>query len=157
PVALGLVASLARPGGNVTGLSILDRELAQKRLELLKDAFPGLSRVAILWNVTNPSKQLELRETSLVADLLGIQLVSLEVRSPDELESAFDLATREHAEALIVTGDPLTFNSRTQIAALEVMHRLPAMYNTADSVRAGGLLAYGPDRNYIWRRAAVYV
>jgi putative ABC transport system substrate-binding protein len=157
PVATGIVASLARPGGNITGLSLISPELAGKRLELLKEAVPGLVRVAVLWNATHPDKALEWRETQVAAQALGVQLQSLEVRGPDDFDSAFAAAAREQAAALIVLGDPLTYAHRTHIVDLAAKSRLPAMYELREFAAAGGFLAYGPSVPDNSRRAATFV
>lgn len=157
PVASGLVASLAQPGGNLTGLSALAPELSGKRLQLLREALPGVLRVAVLVNPADPAKAVEWRELQTAARALGVQLQQLEVRSPDEFEHAFAMMTTAGAEALMALGDPLTVNYRLQIADLAAKHRLPAMYDRREFVDAGGLLAYGPSVRAMYRRAAVYV
>jgi putative ABC transport system substrate-binding protein len=123
PLGSGLVASLARPGGNVTGLSLMAPELGGKRLELLKEIRPGLSRAAVLWNAANPYSARVFKETEQAAQVLKIQLQSLEVRNPGDLDSALDAATRQHASALITVEDPLTVNHRQRIADFAVKNR----------------------------------
>jgi putative tryptophan/tyrosine transport system substrate-binding protein len=145
PVGSGLVASLARPGGNVTGLSLMVPDLAGKRLGLLKEVFPGLSSVAILWNANNSYQTLVFKETERAAQTLGISVVSVEVRSPDDIGSALAAATRQNANALIVVEDPLTVGHRDQITAFAVKNRLPAMYGPREFVDGGGLISYGAD------------
>jgi putative ABC transport system substrate-binding protein len=157
PVGSGLVASLARPGGNLTGLSALSPELSGKRLELLREAMPGAARIAVLVNPTNPAKALEVREIQTTAQTLGVQLQTLEVRGPDEFESAFAAMTREHAEALLVLGDSMTLTYRIRLVDLVAKSRLPAMYDLREFVEAGGLMAYGPSLSDLFRRAAYYV
>jgi putative ABC transport system substrate-binding protein len=157
PVATGFVASLARPGGNITGLSQLSPELSGKRLGFLKEAVPGVSRVAILWNPTNPSNAPQLRETKVVAQALGVQLQLLEVRGRQDFESGFQAATRGHAGALITLDDLLIFTHRIQIVALAAKSRLPAMYGWSAFAEAGGLMSYGPDFRDMYRQAAVFV
>jgi putative tryptophan/tyrosine transport system substrate-binding protein len=157
PVGSGLVASLARPGGNLTGSSALSPELSGKRLQLLTEALPGVSRVAVLWNPADPAKALDVRETQAVGQALGVQLQLLEVRGPEEFESAFASMTRDRAEALITLGDPLTVSHRTQIVDLAAKSRLPAMYDVREFVEAGGLMAYGPSLADLFRRAAASV
>jgi putative ABC transport system substrate-binding protein len=157
PVGSGLVASLARPGGNLTGLSALSPELSGKRLELLREAIPGASRIAVLMNPTNPAKARNVREIQTVAQTLGVQLQTLEVRGPDEFEGAFAALTREHAEALLVLGDPMALTYRIRIVDLVAKGRLPAMYDLREFVEAGGLMAYGPSLPDLFRRAAYYV
>jgi putative tryptophan/tyrosine transport system substrate-binding protein len=157
PVAEGLVASLARPGGNVTGLTNFARQLGPKRLELLHEALPGVARVAYLWDratSTEPITSFEIAEGP--AQVLGLQLQSLEIREPGNLDAAFEAASREHAEALSVVS-PIATGQRAQVLALAAHYRLPAMYNTVEFVREGGLMSYGPDRLAQYRRAAYYV
>jgi putative tryptophan/tyrosine transport system substrate-binding protein len=156
-VGSGFVAGLARPGGNITGLSTLSPELSGKRLALLREALPGASRVAVLFNPADAAKALDLREMQVAARALGVQLQTLEVRGPDEFESAFAAMTGEHAEALMTLGDPLTVSYRIQIVDLAAKSRLPAMYDLREFVEAGGLMAYGPNLPGLFRRAAAYV
>jgi putative ABC transport system substrate-binding protein len=157
PVATGFVASLARPGGNITGLSLLSAELSGKRLELLKEVVPGVSRVAVLWNPTNPSNALQIGATKVAAQALGVQLQPLEVRGPQDLESAFQAATRGRAGALIALDDPVLGSHRTRIVALAAKIRLPAMYGLTGYAKAGGLMTYGPNIPDLFRQAAVFV
>jgi len=157
PVATGLVESLARPGGNVTGLSQMTYELSGKRLELLKEMVPGLSRVAVLWNPQNQGSTLTWKEIQLPARRLGIQLHSLEVRSPNDLDQAFEDATRARAGALFVIQDPVVNTNLGRIAGLAAKSRLPSIFQWSDFADAGGLAAYGPDRADLFRRAAAYV
>ncbi|MBI2554481.1 MAG: ABC transporter substrate-binding protein [Candidatus Rokubacteria bacterium] len=158
PVAMGLVASLARPGGNITGLTSLWGELSGKRLELLKEVVPRISRVAVLWNPAHPGAILALRETEVAARSLGLQLQSLEVRGPNpDFEGAFGAAARERAGALITLRNPLIVRHRTRIVNLAAKSRLPAMYDEREFVEAGGLTSYGANLSDLNRRAAVYV
>ena len=157
PVGTGFVASLARPGGNVTGLSTISPELSGKRLELMKEVVPGLSKVAIMWNPDVRGAVLDYRETENAARLLRLQLQSVEVSRADDFERAFAALTTGRAEALIVVGSPLTFANRDQIASLAQKHRLPSTYFQRDYVDAGGLMVYGPNNAENWRRAATYV
>ena len=157
PVGSGLVASLARPGGNVTGLSVLSPELIGKQLEFLKDLLPTVSRVAILWNPTNPNQALLVQEADRAAQALGVQLYRVEARGPDAFDSAFAAMIRAHAGALLAVPDALFFQHRSRLAELAAMHRLPMMFNSRPFVEAGGLLCYGPSFPDIGRRAAVYV
>ncbi len=157
PVGSGLVASLARPGGNLTGLSALSPELIGKRLELLREAMPGASRVAILLNPADPANVLDLRAIQASARALDVQLQTLEVQGPDAFESAFAAMTKEGAEALMTLGGPLTVTYRLQVADLAAKHRLPAMYDLREFIEAGGLMAYGPSLPDMMRRAAAYV
>jgi putative tryptophan/tyrosine transport system substrate-binding protein len=156
PVGQGFVASLARPGGNVTGLSTLSSELSGKRLELLQEAVPGLRRVAMLWNAANPGMALQFREAQATAQVLGLELHSLEVRGPDECDRAVAAALEAHAEGLVVlAGTPVRY--LTQIVDFAATHRLPAIYAEPELVKAGGLMSYGPNYREIARRAPVYV
>ena len=158
PVGSGLVATLARPGANITGTSSMTAEVVGKSLELLKEAVPKVSRVAVLWNPANPVFQAQmLRETEVAARALGVQLQILEARGPDELERAFAAMTRERASALLVLGDPTFFLHRARIADLAAKSRLPAMYGFKEFVDAGGLMAYGAHLPDLFRRAATYV
>jgi putative ABC transport system substrate-binding protein len=157
PVGTGLVTSLARPGGNVTGLSYMAPDLSAKRLELLKEAFPKVSRVAVLFDVTDAVSALEFKETQVGAQALGVTLQSMEVRGPDDFESAFLALTRERADGLLTFAHALTIPNRKQIADLAAKHRLPAMYGLSEFAEAGGLMAYGPNLSDLYRRAAVYV
>ncbi|MFQ5897380.1 MAG: ABC transporter substrate-binding protein, partial [Candidatus Methylomirabilia bacterium] len=159
PVTSGFVASLARPGGNVTGLSFLaGLEIEGKRLQLLKEVVPQATRVAVLVNRSNPiHPPIIAQELPVVAERLKVRLQILDVRGPGELEGAFEAATRERAEALLVFADPLTFIHRTRIAALAANNRLPAMYLLRANVEAGGLMSYGVDLEDHFRLAATYV
>ena len=157
PVAGGLVDSLARPGGNITGLTQMAPELAGKRLELLKEIVPPLSRVAVLWNPRGTTSALSWKELQLPARELGIQLHSLEVRSANDFARAFEDATRARAGALAVMPDPLFAGNLKQIADLAAKSRLPSIFHLAEFVGSGGLVAYGPDRADMFRRAATYV
>jgi putative tryptophan/tyrosine transport system substrate-binding protein len=147
------VASLARPGGNITGLTNISPELAGKRLELLKEAVPGMARLAVL----GPPNQRSWPETAVAARALGLQLHTLQIERPDEYEQAFAAATRERAEALIVLPSPSTNRYRRQIVNLAAQSRLPAMYALKEYVEVGGLMAYGPSIPALSRRAATYV
>jgi putative tryptophan/tyrosine transport system substrate-binding protein len=157
PVESGLVGSLARPGGNVTGLSLMHPDLTGKRLELLKEVIPKLSRVAVLSNSANPIIPPLLRETEAAARALGIQLQVVEVRGPTEFDGAFSAMTRDRAGALVVLPDGIFQNERRRIAALAVKSRLPAMYAWREAVEDGGLMSYGASVPDIFRRAATYV
>ena len=157
PVATGLVASLARPGGNVTGLSVMSPELVGKQLEMLKEVAPGVSRVAVLWNPTNGGNAPQLRAGEQAARALGVQLQPVEARSPADIERGFGAMTRGRAGALIVLVDILFRNQRFRIAELASAHRLPAVYGLTEEAEAGGLMAYAPSFVDQYRRAAVYV
>jgi len=157
PLGSGLVTSLARPGANVTGLSLMAPELGGKRLELLKEILPGLNRVAIIWNAANPYSALVFKETQRAAQVLNIQVHSLEVRHPGELGDALEAATRQHASALITVEDPLTLNHRQQIADFAAKNRLLAIYGLREFADAGGFLTYGAHIADLMRRSAGYV
>ena len=151
------VASLARPGGNVTGLTTLSEDLSGKRLELLKEALPGISRVAVLWNSANPNPTYQFREMERASLQLGIQLQPLGVRGPDELPNAFKVATREHAGALFVIEDAVLLQHRTRILDLAAKLRLPVASSYREFAEAGGLLSYAPNLPDQFHRAATYV
>jgi putative ABC transport system substrate-binding protein len=157
PLGSGLVASLARPGGNVTGLSMMVPEMGGKRLQMLKQVLPGVSRVAILWNAANPYPALVFRQTEGAARGLGIQLQSLEVRSPGDFHRALEAAARQHAGALLTVEDPLTVGQRTQILDFTAKNRLPAMHGLREFVEVGGLMSYGVSLADLRRRSAGYV
>ena len=157
PIQTGFVASLARPGGNITGLTMLSAELTAKRLELLTQLVPGLSRVAVLWNPANPAMVLEWEEAQAAARRLGVQVQSLEIRGSDEFARAFAAATLEHAQALYFTAEALFSIHLPQILDFAARIRLPTSFHRRAFVEAGGLMSYAahsPDR---WRRVAVYV
>jgi putative ABC transport system substrate-binding protein len=157
PVAVGLVDSLARPGGNITGVTNISSVLAGKRLELLKETVPKLSRVAVLWNPQNPGSALNWKESQLPARELGLQLHSIEVSSYDRYESAFKEIIEARSSALVVMQDPVALSNRKIIADLAAKNRLPAIYPGEDFVHSGGLMSYGPDRAEAYRRVAVFV
>jgi putative ABC transport system substrate-binding protein len=157
PVASGLVSSLARPGGNVTGISSVGPELAGKQLQLLKETLPSLDRAAVLSNPTIPSHSLSVREIEASARLLKMQLQVLEARAPSGFEGAFATATRERAGAIVVLGGSLFFAHRLRLVELAAQRRLPAMYGPLEFAHVGGLMAYGADVRDNWRRAAGYV
>jgi len=155
PVALGLVSSLARPGGNVTGISITPADLAGKRLEVLKELVPGLKRVAVLWRPANPSNPVQLKGAEAAAGALGVQLQLLPVSGPDDLDAAFKAI--RGADALLQLDDPLLLGNRTRITELANRHRLRAMYGFREIVEAGGLMSYGANLQDLYRRSATYV
>jgi putative tryptophan/tyrosine transport system substrate-binding protein len=157
PVASGLVESLARPGGNITGLSQMAPELAGKRLELLKEIVPKLSRVAVLWNPQGTTSTLNWKEIQLPARQLGVQLHSLEARSSDDFDKVFEDATRARADALAIMPDQLFAGNLKRIADLAAKSRLPSIFHLTEFVDSDGLVAYGPDRSDQFRRAAYYV
>jgi putative ABC transport system substrate-binding protein len=158
PVGTGLVASLARPGGNVTGLSMSAPDLSGKRLELLKEVVPPLSRVAFLWNPDVRGAVLDYNQTEVAARSLGLQLQSVEAVRTEDLDRAFSAITEQRAQALVVASpNPVTFTNRRRIASFAQSHRLPSMYANRDHVDAGGLMAYGPSVADLYRRAATFV
>jgi putative ABC transport system substrate-binding protein len=158
PVGTGFVASLAHPGGNVTGLSILSPELSGKRLGLVREVVPGLVRVAIIWNPDVRGAVFDYKETEAAARLLRLQLQSVEVSRGEDLDRAFSAVTSQHAQALIVqTPNPVLFANRSQIVAFALRNRLPSMYGQKEFADAGGLITYGPSTADLWRRAASYV
>jgi ABC-type uncharacterized transport system substrate-binding protein len=157
PVAQALVASLARPGGNITGLASLSPEVGGKRLELLKEAVPTASRVAVVWNPTNSSNSLQVKEIRTAAQTLALRIQLLEVSKPDDIERAFTAVPREGADALLVFADPFLSSQRSRIFDLATKNRLPAMYGQSDPVEAGGLMSYAPSFREFGRRAAYYV
>jgi putative tryptophan/tyrosine transport system substrate-binding protein len=157
PVATGLVDSLARPGGNITGLSQMAPEMAGKRLELLKEIVPKLSRVAVLWNPQGTTSTLNWKEIQLPARELGVQLHSLEVQSLNNFDKAFEDATRARAGALSIMPDQLFAGNLKWIADLAIKSRLPSIFHLSEFADSGGLVAYGPDRSDQFRRAATYV
>jgi putative tryptophan/tyrosine transport system substrate-binding protein len=156
PVANGLVASLARPGGNVTGLSNQTADLAGKRLELLREVVPDLRRLAIMANVDNPSVVLDVGEVRTAAAALGFEVATSEIRSASDIGSAIK-ALRGQVEALYVAGDPLVTTNRNRLAILAVGARLPTMHGNRENVDAGGLISYGPNLPDLHRRAADFV
>jgi ABC-type uncharacterized transport system substrate-binding protein len=155
PVASGLVDSLARPGGNITGISRLTRELSGKRLELLTEVVPGISRVGILWGSTSEGSKISFKEYQAAASALKIQLQSLEVQGPEpDLDSAFQSAAKGRASALITVGNTLLNRRRKQIANLAIKHRLPSMYESSQWIESGGLISYSSNDAESYRRAA---
>jgi putative ABC transport system substrate-binding protein len=156
PVGTGLVSSLARPGGNITGLSVMAPDLDSKRLELLKEAFPNVARVAFLWEQAARGN-LTLTDMEAAAKALGVKLLSLEVRSLDDFDSAFARAKRDGAQALITTPSALINTRQRQVLDFAAKNRLPAMYPTSEFVEAGGLMSYAPNNADSWRRAADFV
>jgi putative ABC transport system substrate-binding protein len=164
-VASGLITSLSRPGGNITGLSELTPELGAKRLELLKEAVPKARRVAVLWNPTysEPFSQnfrfwsADWAEMRAAAQKLGLTLQPVEIRGPDDFDAAFSTMTRERVEALVTLSDPVMVLHRRRITTLAATHHLAAMYASREIVDAGGLVSYGPSSTDLFRRAAGYV
>jgi putative ABC transport system substrate-binding protein len=157
PVGSGLVASLARPGGNVTGMSLMAPDLGGKRLELLNELLPRLARVAVLWNATNPYAALVFPQTQVAGRTLGIEVQSLEVPALDDFDGAFDAARQAHPDALITVEDPLTATNQKRIVDFATTGRLPSLYGLRQSVLGGGLVSYGASFADLFRRAAAYV
>jgi putative ABC transport system substrate-binding protein len=157
PLGSGLVASLSRPGGNVTGMSLMAPDLGGKRLELLRDILPGLARVAVLWDAANPYTTIGFKETEAAARTLGVEVQSLEVRSPDDFDRAFEAAQRQHLDALVTGDDPLTLNHIKLILDFTAGQRLPSVHAAREFAAAGGLVSYGTNIAAVLRRAAGYV
>ena len=157
PVTTGLVASLARPGGNITGLTSISTDLIGKRLEILKEAVPQAHVIAVLRNPTAPDAALKWNEAEVAGRALGLQFYSVEVKAPADFESAFKTATTAHSRALIALRNPLIVNNRKRIADLAIKSTLPAMYDDREFVDAGGLMSYGADLTDLHRRSAIYV
>ena len=158
PVGDGLVASLARPGGNITGLSMMSPEAGAKRLQLLREVFPKLFRpVAVLWNPDYAGMAARFRQTQGAAPAVGLGVRSVEVRDSRELERALESMDRERPDALVLLADPLTMSQRLRIVEFAAEERLPAVYETSQFVDAGGLMSYGPNTDELVRRSATYV
>jgi ABC-type uncharacterized transport system substrate-binding protein len=157
PVGSGLAVSLASPGKNVTGLSTLAPELVGKRLELLKEAVPGISRAAVLWNPTVTTQALELREAEVAARSLKVQLHVLEVRAPSDFAGAFSAMTKERARGVLILTSSMFYAERTRIAELAARSRVPAIYGPREYAEAGGFMTYGINLGESFRRAATYV
>jgi putative ABC transport system substrate-binding protein len=156
-VRLGVVADLAQPGGNITGLTSINVELTGKRLELLKEVVPKLSRVALIWSRGNPNNARVVKESETAARPLRVQIQNIAVETPSEFEEAFQIAAKKKAEAVILGGGGLFGPHRKRIVELAARNRLPATYPNSQFVEAGGLMAYTEDRTYMSRRAAEYV
>jgi len=157
PVALGIAASLAQPGGNLTGLAILSPELTAKRLQLLKEVVPRLARVAVLWNPANPGNALMLREVETASQILGVRWQEVAVRGPDDLAGAFNAILGAQSNGILAIEDSMLVSHRSRIVESVARTRLPAMYAFRQFVDAGGLMSYGPDIPDSFRRAAAYV
>jgi putative ABC transport system substrate-binding protein len=157
PVASGVVASLARPGGNVTGLSALNVEIYAKRVELLRELVPKLARVACMFNITNPSFPPQWKAVERAGKSLGVEVLLLDVRTPEALKRAFDVATRERAQALMFGLGTIMQANRRLIIDLAAKHRLPAIYGSSEFVDAGGLISYAVSFPYLYYRAATYM
>jgi putative ABC transport system substrate-binding protein len=157
PVGTGLVASLARPEGNATGVTSISPELEGKRLELLREVFPGVARVAVLWNPVSPFQVVAEKEVQVAAEVLRMPVLSLGVRAAEELDSAFAAILREQANALLVLADRLFLHNRERIMDFAAKNRLPGVHAYRELVEAGGLMSYGPSYADLHRRAATYV
>jgi len=157
PLGSGLVASLAEPGGNITGMSLMAPDLGGKRLELLKELLPRFARVAVLWNAANPYSTNVFKETQVAGRVLGVQVQSLEVRNPEDLDGAFEAARQQHPDALVSVEDPFTATYRKRITDFAIAARLPSLYGLREDVDAGGLVSYGANLAELFRRAAGYV
>jgi putative ABC transport system substrate-binding protein len=157
PVGAGLVASFARPQGNVTGLNQRAPELAGKRLEILKEVVPKLSRIAVLWHLDGPGQRPQMDALEFAAKALRVKLQPLDMREPKQLESLFDDAARASADGLVVLVSPRFRSRQTEIVALAINRRLPSVYDSIDWVEANGLMSYGPNSADLWRRTSYYV
>jgi putative tryptophan/tyrosine transport system substrate-binding protein len=157
PVASGFVASLARPGGNITGLSTLSPELSAKQLELLKEILPKISRVAVVGSSAHPGTSQTLQEMKSTSTAFGVQIQYIELQGPNDIESAFGAARKGHADAVVVLTSVVTNSNRKPIVDIAAKNRLPAIYYTAEWVESGGLLTYGANFPDLFRRAATYV
>jgi len=157
PVRAELVASLAHPGGNITGLSSLAPELSGKRVELLKEAVPKAFRIAVIWHSRNPVMQLRFSEIEVAGQALGLQIQSLALRVPDDIGKAFEAATANRPDALFIIANAFTVRHQARILDFASQRRLPAMYEQKEFVEAGGLMSYAPDHADLYRRAATYV
>ncbi|MEK6246086.1 MAG: ABC transporter substrate-binding protein [Pseudomonadota bacterium] len=157
PVALGLIKSFARPGGNVTGLTFITVELAPKRIQLLKDAVPSAKRMAVLWNPNNVVNKLELNEATATAASLGLTLMPVELRALNDFEGAFATMARERIDAALVLSNPLTFPNRIRMSEFALKSRIPIMVSLREYAEAGALMSYGPSYADHCRRAATYV
>jgi putative ABC transport system substrate-binding protein len=157
PLGSGLVASLARPGGNVTGMSLMVPDIGGKRLELLKELLSRLSRVTVLWNAANPYPAIVFKETQAAGQRLGIEVQSAEVRGPDDFDGAFEAARTRRPDALITVEDPLTVDNQRRIANFAIIEQLPSLLGLREDVAAGGLMSYGANIAELYRGAAGYV
>ena len=156
-VADGLVASFSRPGANITGLSVFARELSGKRLEILKEAIPGMTRVAAAFNTLNPGTRSLFKETEAAATKLGLKVLPLDNHFPDGVERAFAEAVRLRASAVVIISDGATIVHRAQLGSAALQHHLPTIFANKTYLEGGGLMSYGPDIIEVWRRAATYV
>src|SRR5579862_1766280 len=157
PVGLGFVTSLARPGGNTTGLSIFGPEVAGKRLEAVKTLVPGIAKAAVFWNPNDPGAQFSLKETQEAGAALNIALQSIEVRTVDGFEDAFHIAVSGRADAVVIIPAPLMSRNSERLASLAIQNRLPTIFYDREAVKAGGLISYGANLGDVYHRAAYYV
>jgi len=157
PLATGLADSLAKPGGNVTGLSVMPSDLTVKRLELLKESFPKRTRVAALWNLRERGAETQIKETQAAAKVLALRLHPLEIKSADDIDRAFTVINKARDQAIIILTSPVATLNSKRIVELALKHRLPGIYPTRQFVEEGGLMAYGPLIGDLYRRAATYV
>jgi putative ABC transport system substrate-binding protein len=153
----GLVASYSRPGGNITGLSVFARELSGKRLEILKEAIPGMTRVAAAFNTLNPGTRSLFKETEVAAAKLGLTALPLDIQFPEGVEPAFAEAVRLKASAVVIISDQATIAHRAELGSAALQHRLPTIFANKVYLEGGGLMSYGPDIIELWRHAAAYV
>jgi putative tryptophan/tyrosine transport system substrate-binding protein len=157
PVGLGHVASLSRPSGNITGLSMLLTELAAKELEMTNEAVPSATRIGVLWNPSTPSHPRALQAIEAAGEKLSVELRMVPARTLEDFDGAFSTMTREGVGAFLVVASPLIVAERVVVARLALKHRLPGMFPFKENVQAGGLMSYGADRDDLYRRAATYV
>jgi len=157
PVGIGHVASLSRPGGNITGLTMLLTDLVAKELEMFKDALPQATRIGILWNPTTPSHPPALKALEAAGATLEVSLSMLPVSTVEDFDGAFAAMTREHLDGFLVLASPVTVSQRARLAELALEHHLPGVFATKENVEAGGFMSYGPDHDDLTRRAALYI
>jgi putative tryptophan/tyrosine transport system substrate-binding protein len=157
PVGIGHVASLPRPGGNITGLSDLLTDVVAKQLEMLKEAMPLARRIGVLWNPSTPSHQRAVPAVQAAGEKLGLKLRMVPVGTAEEFDAAFSTMTRERVSGFLAVSSPLTNLQRAPLAELALKHRLPGIFSRKENVEAGGLMSYGADRTDLWRRSAVYI
>jgi putative ABC transport system substrate-binding protein len=157
PVGIGHVASLAHPGGTITGLSDLLTDLVAKQLEMLKEAMPQARRIGIIWNPTTPSHQRAVPAVQAAGEKLGVELRMVPARTAEEFDGAFSTMTREHVGGFLAVASPLLQLQRVPLAEFALKHRLPGIFSRKENVEAGGLMSYGADRSDLYRRAATYI
>ena len=157
PLSAGLVTNLARPGGNITGLTLQAPELSAKRLQILKEVLPKTGLVSIIYNATNPSSRAFIEETKVAAKSLRLELQLVEVRAPADLDAAFRAVKDARPSAFMTLADGMMFGSRSRIAEFAANNRLPGIFPEREFAEAGGLMSYGPNLNDVWRRSAIYV